>query len=225
MESSRRSVYLITYSDADLEKVPSREAFANIWVEAFGSDFVSHWVCCQEDHQDSSKVHYHLGLKLNRVKRWKLVKEEVIKTIGIVCNFQEFHTNYYDAFKYVTKEDANYSTSPNHPDLTNSPRTKSASRKRRSLAKGNEDMDGNEVVVPKAQKKLKLDIIQVYDIIVDKKLKTEQDLFLLARSQREEGKTDLLEFILKLSNKRRAEIIETACNIYIVNFPSCFYYF
>ena len=39
------------------------------------------------------------------------------------------------------------------------------------------------------------------------------DVFLLARRQKVEGKTDLLEFILRLSNKRRGEIIETAWKV------------
>ena len=148
-----------------------------------------------------------------------MVKEEVTKSTGIVCNFQEFHTNYYDAFRYVTKEDGNYTTSTNHPDLLNSPRTKLASQQRRSLTR-NDEASGNEGAVCRPKKKLKLDIIQVYDIIVEKGLKTEQELFVLARSQREEGKTDLLEFILKLSNKRRSEIIETAWKIHDSNIAS-----
>ena len=60
MESTRRSVYLITYSKADLEIVPTRQEFAKIWVDGFGRRFVTHWACCLEKHQDEEKEHYHL---------------------------------------------------------------------------------------------------------------------------------------------------------------------
>ena len=48
METTRRSVYLITYFDAYLEKVPTREAFADVWVEPFRHKLVAHWACCLE---------------------------------------------------------------------------------------------------------------------------------------------------------------------------------
>ena len=101
--SEQRSVYLITYSNADLEKIDSREQFAELWVNAFGTEMVKQWACCCEKHQEEENVHFHLALKLKRVRRWKMVKEKVSRETGIVCHLQEFHTNYYDAFKYVKK--------------------------------------------------------------------------------------------------------------------------
>ena len=55
--------------------------------------------------------------------------------------------------------------------------------------------------------------MNVYDIIVDKNLRSEQDIFEQANEQSGGGKTDLLKFILKLSNKRRGELIETAWKV------------
>ena len=104
--SDQRSVYLITYSKADLDKIKTREEFAELWTNAFGEDIVKQWACCCEKHKENDKVHFHLALKLKRVRRWKLVKQKVIDEAGVVCNFQDFHTNYYDAFSYVKKEDA-----------------------------------------------------------------------------------------------------------------------
>ena len=210
METTRRSVYLITYSDADLEKVSTREAFADVWVEAFGQEFVAHWACCLENHSEENKVHFHLAIKLTSLRRWKMLKEKVVRESDIVCNFQEFHTNYYDAFRYVTKEDADYVTSAGHPDLSKAPRTMGASSQKRHNVTDKEGKFGERSV---PTKKKKLDIQDVYDIIVNKELRTEQELFLLARRQKAEGKTDLLEFILRLSNKRRGEIIETAWKV------------
>ena len=45
--------------------------------------------------------------------------QKVIFEIKVVCNFQEFHTNYYDAFCYVKKEYPDYITSEGHPVLAN----------------------------------------------------------------------------------------------------------
>ena len=214
--SDQRSVYLITYSDADLEKIKTREEFAALWRKAFGEDIVKQWACCCEKHQEGDKVHFHLALKLKRVRRWKMVKQKVINETGIVCHFQEFHTNYYDAFCYVKKEDVDYVISEGHPLLTNSPLTKSASAKRKFTITSPDDL---QVRPPKPVKKSKtprLDTVKVYDIIVNNDLKTERDLFMLANSQKEEGKTDLLEFILKVSDKRRNELLKTAWRIHNV---------
>ena len=99
----------------------------------FEEDIVKQWVCSREKH-NNGRIHYHLGIKPNRVRRWKMVRENVSKNHGVVVNFQTFHFNYYDAYRYVTKEDPDYVTSQDHPLLTNSPQTQNASRKRKSLS-------------------------------------------------------------------------------------------
>lgn len=55
-----------------------------------------------------------------------------------------------------------------------------------------------------------LDTVKVYDIIFDNGLKIEHELFLLGNPQKQEGKTDLPEFILKLSDKQRSKLLKTA---------------
>ena len=128
MTSDSRSVYLITYSHLDCEKVKSREDFAELFVRACGEDIVKQWVrSCEK--QSNGRIHYCLGIKLNRVHRWKIGKENVSKNRGVVVNFQTFHSNYYDAYLYVTKEDPDYVTSQDHPLLTNSPQAQKASCK------------------------------------------------------------------------------------------------
>ena len=88
--SDQRSVYLITYSCADLTKVATREKFAEIWVKAFGEELIKQWACCCEKHKENDEVHFQLALKLKRVRRWKLVRDKVIRENGLVCHFQEF---------------------------------------------------------------------------------------------------------------------------------------
>ena len=76
--SDQRSVYLITYSRADLMIVSTREEFADIWVKAFGEDVVKQWACCCEKNKESDEVHFHLALKLKKVKRWKMATRIVV---------------------------------------------------------------------------------------------------------------------------------------------------
>lgn len=202
---SDRSVYLITYSQADLNKVPTREAFAEMFVDAFGQDVVKQWVCGCERHQDGG-LHFHLALKLNRMRRWKHVKQYISLRHGVVVNFQAFHTNYYDAYKYVIKEDAEYVTSEGHLLLTNSPQTKKASQKRQSLR---EAPPQTRVCAPKKSKS-DLDLVKFSDIIIENNIHSELELFVLASQQKEAGKTDLYEMVFKMTEKRRSELIRSA---------------
>ena len=57
-----RSVYLITYSQADLSTFSTRESFAQAIVEKFRSHGaeVTRWACCKENHVEE-EVHYHLA--------------------------------------------------------------------------------------------------------------------------------------------------------------------
>ena len=62
-------VYLITYSRADLSKVPTRQIFADMVVEAFEQlavARVTQWVVSQENHHDEMATpiitHYHMAL-------------------------------------------------------------------------------------------------------------------------------------------------------------------
>ena len=57
-----RSVYLVTYSQANLEIVPSRTDFATLVKDAFENTgghntLVQQWCCCREEHQDGNP-HY-----------------------------------------------------------------------------------------------------------------------------------------------------------------------
>ena len=63
-----RSVYLITYSQANLEKLPTWEKFAECIVQVFestGNNKVEKCVCSQERHADNGK-HYHMAIKLKK---------------------------------------------------------------------------------------------------------------------------------------------------------------
>ena len=138
-QPSSRSVYLITYSRADLEIVPNREKFVAIVKEAFqnnGKAVIVRWTCSQEHHQDGG-IHYHMAIKLDWQKRWLSVRNVLDTKYGIKVNFSDKHSNYYDAWKYCTKEDKeNCVLSENHPDLSDckKPRTSAATNAKRASA-------------------------------------------------------------------------------------------
>jgi hypothetical protein len=131
--SATRSVYLITYSQADLQKFTCRADFARAVVESFtqGNCNVSHWCCSLEEHTSGGK-HYHMSLKLNKVQRWLASKRFLAQTYGISVHYSNVHHNYFSAWRYVTKSDTQYEESIGHPDLRNakSPRTSEASAKK-----------------------------------------------------------------------------------------------
>ena len=133
--SCSRSVYLITYSQADIEKVESRLQFSDMVLDSFrknGKANVLRWVCSKEDHKDQGH-HYHMAIKLDRQKRWLSVRKDLDQKFGVKVHFSDKHSNYYEAWQYVTKHDNNYILSEGHPDLVNSalPRTTTATKVKR----------------------------------------------------------------------------------------------
>ena len=130
-----RFVYLITYSQADLDLVPTREEFSAIVLDSFlNTDPFSpvevvQWACSKEEHRDGGS-HYHMAVKLSARRRWLKVRNYLERRHGVKVNFSGRHCNYYSAWRYTTKEDADFIQSESHPDLSHSsePRRSAASR-------------------------------------------------------------------------------------------------
>lgn len=206
-----RRVYLITYSQANLEIVPTREAFARIILDAFENAVpesncaVVHWVCSQEGHVHGG-VHYHMAVKRSGRRRWLRVRNYIDQVYGVKVNFNDRHENYYTCWRYTTKEDSLSVHSTNHPDLGNigAPITTNASSASRAsrLADG----DGG---VQKGKRKKTLTIFDVSEIAVEKNIETRLQLVALASEQKRAGKTDLAEFIAN----RGAKAVEEALSI------------
>ena len=112
------SVYLVTYSQADIVKFASRQDFALAVVNSFsqGKAKVVHWCCSGEQHKKSGE-HYHLALKLYRNTCWLTSKEFLRREYGISSHYSNKHHNYYSAWRYVTKCDHNFKESAGHPYL------------------------------------------------------------------------------------------------------------
>lgn len=195
--SQQRQVYMITYSRADQNIVSSRENFANLVVEAWSivSDCnVLQWVVgkelhCSSDKDEGNAWHYHMALKLDKKCRWLQVRNILRNRYNLKVHFSDNHSDYYTAYKYVTKEDINPAHSENHPDLKDSepPKTSEASKKRHQ-SKVN-------TVSKKKTRKDRLSVFEVVQIIRDKSIHSRVELLALAEGQRREGKTNLAEFI------------------------------
>ena len=187
-----RSVYLLTYSQADIQLVPTREEFSHLVIRSIETATPAkmiHWVCSKETHADGGK-HYHMAVKLDRQQRWLAIRDHLHIVEGIPVNFTDDHSNYYDAWRYVTKEDLEPLSSTDHPDLTNAPppRTGAALRARRN---GEAHQDE-----PPAKKSKRLRVLDIASIITSKNIRTYLQLMALSKVQKDEGKLDLYEYIL-----------------------------
>ena len=151
-----RQVYLITYSQADLTKFPSRQDFAEALVLAFSKDNnVIQWCCCLEDRENGG-MHYHVAIELERKQRWLKIKKFLLDHFHVSVHFLSAHHNYFSAWEYVTKSDPGYLQSPGYPDLTNGepPRTDSASVAT-ATGRDESDSEGDETTSKKSRKRKK----------------------------------------------------------------------
>lgn len=193
----RRQVYLITYSRADETRF-TRDDFSAAVLEAFQESpaQVLQWVCAQEQHADGGS-HFHMALKLDRVQRWLRIKHRLEEAHQIVVHFGSSHANYYSAWRYVTKEDTDFITSAAHPVLDNPPQTQTA-------------LEALTQPERKRQKKHRLTNYEVGEVVRANNLKTRLQLLAFADAQREEGKTDIAQFIMNRSKKVIEELVTTA---------------
>ena len=190
-----RSVYLITYSQADVGKVKDRNAFARIVGSAFesiGGEVKALGVLsgrtCQWRHA------LPLALKLQTRHRWLQVKQYLEDRHAVTVHFSDVHVSYYSAWRYVTKSDDAFLQSDGHPDLTDSiSRTMEASRKRKEGAQGTPTNNKT--------KKRRLSAFDVSQIIRAKNIKNETELLALAEEQRLVGENHLAEFIVNRGSK------------------------
>ena len=197
-------VYLVTYSCADLSKVPTRQIFADMVVKAFEQlavARVNHWVVSQENHHDDMATplttHHHMALKLSRRARWCRVRAALESENGIKVNFSSAHATYYSAYKYVTKEDEHFVVSSGHPELSGPPATEEATKARKAK------------LLSGKGKRERYATFDVVEIIRRNKIKSRLELINLALRQKEEGKTVLAEFIANRGQK----IVNEALNL------------
>ena len=71
--------FLVTYSQVDYVLCKNKEDFARLMTKEFKESVVEQWACSEEKHKDGGS-HYHLCIKLHRIKRWKLLRPNVFKS-------------------------------------------------------------------------------------------------------------------------------------------------
>lgn len=202
--------YLVTYSQLDERKFPSRRSFGEMIAEEFnkgeGPVKVLHWACSKEPHKNGGH-HYHCSVKFNGVKRWMTVRNNIESIYGIKVNFaqSEDHHSYISAFRYVVKEDKEFELSEGHPDLTDakSPRTNKAivANKRRSSGKSSASASKKKMFVRLTNQDTAM-------LIRNKNIKNYTQLLALAEERRAEGLTDLSDYVFNHQERFIRELID-----------------
>lgn len=205
------TIYLITYSRADLCKVPTRQSFAEMVVNAFEQVCkakASCWVVSQEKHAEEEmpgerQYHYHMALKLDRRARWCRVRSTLEQENGIKVNFSSCHATYYSAYQYVVKEDEQFVKSDGHPELTGPPATEAATKAKKEKKKGGR----NKAIRKKKERYTTFDVVE---IIRKNRIKSRLELINFALLQKNEGKSVLAEYIANRGSKTVNEALDLA---------------
>ncbi len=224
--------YLVTYSNADATKFPTRKSFAEYIVAKFnegaGEVKVEKWVACKEPHKTKG-FHYHVALKMDGVKKWYGPWRKMYND-GVAVSFSDAHNYYISAYKYVTKEDEFCVKSDGHEDLDDvgSPRTKqcmvanrrkSADKKAagQSSSKKGKDDDGDQVASssaavekPRSLWNKKLSNIDIADYVIRNNISSKTELYAAANKRKIDGECDMAIFLFSRSEKYILELIHKA---------------
>lgn len=209
-----KETFLITYSQADVLKVPDRASFGRLLADTFnsmekdGGIIVNRWTCGAETHSQTSGFHYHLAMEMKKPRRWIMVRRCLEERYQMHCDFQTFE-NYFHAFTYVTKMDAHYVLWPSwhRTDLQNPKTSKAVRAKMNQALPGPSSSKGKE----KSRKRpARLDVEVLGEIIIKNNIRTEKELAILSKDQGNEGKTDLPRWLLTHTGKKqRKEFLDT----------------
>ena len=219
--ASRRS-FLLTYTQADISRIPTCKKFAEVVMEGFehvkSSRTVKEWACCQEKHANGG-THYHLCVNLSGSRRWNPVKNYIYNKHNISVNFATSNCGYVAAYRYVCKDKAIEEVlhSTNHTDLKsiNTPKTKKAmktnsdNRKRKSINFNAE----KETVPQKEFKPKRLSKHHVAEFILRNKIKTEEELYAISKQRKEDGEPDIYNFIVNCNPKSVSDLVAVTWKI------------
>lgn len=218
-----RRCYLITYSQVDKSKFPTKESFTEAVVKSFAvgksKAKLVHWVCVREEHAKDG-FHYHMAVKFSEGKRWKKAKKHLRTKYQTSINFTESekYYNYYSAYKYLIKEDPQPLHSEGHPDLTSasSPKTSKSTKalmckKRQRSAESSGGVGQSASLKP--VKSRRLSNFEVAEAIIAKNIRDDRELYALANEQKMEGKTDLASFVLGKSQKAINELMSSTWKV------------
>jgi len=208
-----RRQYLITYSQADPAKFPTRESFGEMVCKEFNVGLsaakVDYWACCKEAHQESG-FHYHCSIKLTGCKKWVQVRNRIALSHSIQINFSDSHDYYLSAYRYVCKQDKQVAHSPNHPEgllSAASPITKKSIAGFRASCTAKRNSKTGEQTVAKKSKKGGLTNLEVSEFVRERKIHSYIELLAVAEERRKAGQMDFANFVFSRSEKFVRELI------------------
>ena len=212
--------YLLTYSQANLEKVPDCTSFTDIILNAFSqgtsTSQVEQWATCIENHADGGK-HYHMIMKLSKPRRWKPVFEQIRRSESIVVNFSSKNIGYLAGYRYVCKNKAFESVmhSRDHPNLCDarSPIGKMGFQK---FAKNAKLRRSQNPSVPHSSqpKRKRLGNSEIAKFIVENDLRKESQLLAFAKRRQADGLPDVYDFVLNKTPKALSDLMETTWKLH-----------
>ena len=159
------------------------------------------------------------GYQTEQDKTLVAVENYLQENYGISVHYSSTHANYYTAWRYVTKQDREYEESEGHPDLRDYPGPSTAAaheameRKRKSRRAQAHDVVTSDEDLPETndggekKKRKRLSAFEVSEIILSNELRDRTELLAYANMQRQEGKTDLAEFVMNRGTKVVNELI------------------
>lgn len=203
-----RRTFILTYSQADLQRFPDCASFARLIQRAFASvkssREIREWACCKEEHQDGGS-HYHMALNLSGTRRWNPIRRHIYENHGVAVNFSTNSSGgYVTAYRYVLKDKpfGEVLHSEGHTPLQgiSSPKTAVAIKRN---SKGPSQKTQN------VAKKRRLSNKDVAKFMVTENIKNEQQLYVVAQQRNGVGESDLYNFILGKNPKALSDLVNT----------------
>lgn len=162
-----RKVYMIKYSQTNLEKCPVRETFTEFVLKVFDSEISTmkpiHWAVRDEAHKNLEVFPTCASSSARIRKRWEGVKRKLLENV-ININFTKVHSNYIIAFRYVNNSDTKVLLSDSHTDLDLAilPKTSKASKARLSSKRNSDVLSTTKSKQNKAKRLSKIDVMEIW---------------------------------------------------------------
>ena len=222
-----RRVYLVTYTQADLQRFPTCQVFTNSILQFFKEQDKNspvQWACCQEPHEDGGK-HYHIILRFEKPRRWLPLKRYAEKHFNIELHFSSQNLGYIAGYKYICKQKGECEVlhSEGHPNLSDigSPKTKKCmkafSKKSKLIKEGKRKSASSSTQSSSSEsqpsKAKRLSNVQVAEFVIQNDVKDDEHLLAIANERHASGQKDLYQFIVNKQPKRISDLINTAWRI------------
>ena len=206
--------YLVTYSQLDHRKFPTRFSFGTAVVASFGGNNVDYFVASKEDHETGG-YHYHCAVRLNKSMRWRSSKNYLKENYDINVNYSVSGDMYAGAYRYTVKTDKEHayvgSVLMKHPNLDIISQTYNRALAANSTYCRNRQLEAEAAEPPaKVVKKAKMKKADVALFIIENNLRTELQLLSLATERRDLGDRTLYDYLISLRRGIRQELVQDA---------------